>query len=58
MKTLDQLRNDKNAAELELSRMRIELSTAQSRFAQARKRHQKAQNAYIAEAEKQYGPLV
>ena len=55
MATLDDLRAERNAAELELTKAWHELSAAQSRFAKARKRFDLTREAYIVESERLYG---
>lgn len=52
MTKADELRAVKNAAEEEMGAARKQLSDAQSRFAKARKKSDRARDAWVAEMEK------
>ena len=53
MSKLNKLSEAKYAAEAEMAKCRRELSEAQSRFAKAKKKYDRALLAYVEEAEKQ-----
>jgi hypothetical protein len=52
MRITDELRLARNAAEEELGTARKQLSVAQSCFAKAKKKYERARDAWVAEMEK------